>query len=263
MLGKLKESFLLRSLLYHVLKHTDTSRRISSGNSRLYFNAGTNFNLFFRKNALIEPGITSNIGYLIKERFIVYDIGANIGYYTILFSQLAKEGKVVAFEPDPVNFEYLLKNKKLNNLTNVTLVNNGVSSEMREFEFYQDITTGRTSSVETDAWHPNATKINKLTISTTTLNEAYKIYGKPDLIKCDVEGHEVEVLRGASNVLINQPVLILEVKDDNREQVARILLDYDYRFLNAELPIKDSAEPKTIIEFTNVLCINKDYMLHA
>src|SRR3990172_8277175 len=104
MLGKLKENFLLRSLLYHVLKNIDTSRRMSNGNSRLYFNAGTNLNLFFRKNALIEPGVTSNIGYLLKERFIVYDIGANIGYYTILFSQLVKKGKVIAFEPDPFDF---------------------------------------------------------------------------------------------------------------------------------------------------------------
>jgi FkbM family methyltransferase len=168
---------------------------------------------------------------------------------TILFSQIAKDGSVIAFEPDPANFKYLVKNKELNDLHNVTLVNKGVSSEIREFEFYQDITTGRTSSIETDAWHPNATILNKLTISAITLKEAYNVYGKPDLIKCDVEGHELEVLKGAGDVLVNKPIIILEVQEYNRKQVERILLDFDYRFLNAELPIEHVNNSAKIIEF--------------
>ena len=261
MISKLKESFLLRSLFYHVLKNLDTSRKMSGSDKRLYFNAGTNLNLFFRKDALIEPGITNNIKVLLKKNFTIYDIGANIGYYTLFFSQLANEGKVIAFEPDPANFKYLVKNKELNNLHTVTLVNEGVSSETGISEFYQDITTGRTSSIEVATWHPNATKLKKVSINKTTLDEVSKVYGKPHLIKCDVEGHEVEVLRGATEVLSSNPILMLEVKDVNRVIIKNILLDNNYQFFNAELPIEHANNSATIIEFPNVLCVHKDFII--
>lgn len=255
MLSKLKESYLLRSLFYHMLKNLDTSRKMSGSDKRLYFNAGTNLNLFFRRAASIEPGITNNIKGFLKKNFTIYDIGANIGYYTLFFSQLSSEGKVIAFEPDPVNFKYLLKNKELNNLINVTLLNKGVSSKSGMSEFYQDIRTGRTSSLEKDAWHPKATKLNKISVENITLNEASKVYGQPDIIKCDVEGHELDVLLGADKVLLNNPILILEVKEANREKVANILRANGYNFFNAELSISPEDKPIASIKFPNVLCL--------
>lgn len=259
MLSKLRESYLLRSLFYYMLKNLNTSRKMIGTDKRLYFNAGTNLNLFFSRIASIEPVITNNIKGFLRKNFTIYDIGANIGYYTLFFSQLVSEGRVIAFEPDPVNFRYLLKNKELNKLTNVTLINKGVSSKTGMSEFYQDVSTGRTSSLENDAWHPNATKLNRLVVENTTLNESSKVYGQPDIIKCDVEGHELEVLLGADQVLINNPMLILEVKETNREKVAKILRKNHYKFFNAELPLNPIDKPAACIKFSNVLCLKNTF----
>lgn len=258
MLNKLKENFLLRSLFYHLLKNIDTSRKVKYSNKRLYFNSGTNLNLFFQREASIEVGITNNLKSLIKSDFIVYDIGANIGYYTLLFSQIVINGKVIAFEPDKYNFKYLTKNKKLNDLANVTLIGKGISSDIGESIFYKDINTGRTSSLEKDTWHPNATRIQKDNVSITTLDEVSNTYGIPDLIKCDVEGHEVEVLKGAEKMLSYTPILMIEVKDFNRKEVTKILSNYNYKFYNAELSYEQTSSPSTEIKFPNVLCIKKE-----
>lgn len=258
MINKLKENFLLRSFFYHLLKNINISRKIKGMDKKLYFNAGTNLNLFFQKEIIIEAEITGNFKELIKNDFIVYDIGANIGYYTILFSQFANEGNVVAIEPDKFNFNYLVKNKELNALSNVTLLEKGISSKIGVSNFYKDINTGRTSSLEKDAWHPNATKIEKDIISLTTLDLISNTYGAPNLIKCDVEGHEVEVLKGAEKVLSGNPILMIEVKDFNRKEVSKILSSYNYRFFNAELPFEKSTLPSIEIEYPNVLCIKKE-----
>lgn len=258
MLSKLKENFFLRSFFYNVLKHKDTSRKVNGYNKRLYFNAGTNLNLFFQRKALIEADISNNLKILLQPDFIVYDIGANIGYYTVLFSQIATKGKIIAFEPDKFNFKYLLKNKELNNLENVILVDKGVSSVDGDSVFYQDINTGRTSSLEKNAWHPNAAKIKTEKIEKITLDNASKIYGRPNLIKCDVEGHEVEVLRGADKVLSNKPILMLEVIESNRIMVTELLKKYHYIFFNAELPFNFDMQSTPSIQFPNVLCINEE-----
>jgi FkbM family methyltransferase len=258
MINKLKENILLRSFFYHLLKNIDTSRKIKGIDKRLYFNAGTNLNLIFKKNILIEAEITENFKKVIKSNFIIYDIGANIGYYTVLFSQFASSGKVIAFEPDKFNFNYLTKNKDINNLSNVSLIDKGISSTISELVFYKDISTGRTSSIEQDAWHPNATKIKKENIFSTTLDKISETYGIPNLIKCDVEGHEVEVLKGAHKVLSSNPILMIEVKDCNKIEVTKILTSYNYKLFNAEIPLEKLTKPSIQIEFSNVLCLKKE-----
>ena len=67
---------------------------------------------------------------LIKEGDTVVDLGANIGYYTLILAQLVgKSGHVYAFEPEPSNFEILSKNVKENKHDNVTLVQKAISDK--------------------------------------------------------------------------------------------------------------------------------------
>ena len=74
-----------------------------------------------------EPYETKLILKQTKKGDVVVDVGANIGYYTILLAdKVGKNGKVYAFEPDKLNFEILVKNIKANNLKNVIAVNAAV-----------------------------------------------------------------------------------------------------------------------------------------
>ena len=76
-----------------------------------------------------EPFITAFVKDMIKEGDIVIDIGAHIGYYTLLFSKLVgKTGKVFAFEAHPDNFTLLKQNVETNGYTNVVVENKAVSN---------------------------------------------------------------------------------------------------------------------------------------
>ncbi|MEW6535514.1 MAG: FkbM family methyltransferase [Candidatus Auribacterota bacterium] len=99
---------------------------------------------------------------IIKQGDVILDIGANIGYYTLLFAKLVgKKGKVYAFEPDPYNFSILSHNIRLNGYTNVVLLNKAVSDENGTISLYLSEdnfgdhrisnTEGRTHSVQVEA----------------------------------------------------------------------------------------------------------------
>ena len=78
---------------------------------------------------LFEPFETHLLRREIRPGDVVLDIGANIGYYTIQFAHLVgARGKVVAFEPDSVNFNLLEQSVKANRLSNIELVNAAISN---------------------------------------------------------------------------------------------------------------------------------------
>ena len=78
---------------------------------------------------------------LIKESVqqgdVVLDLGANIGYYTLIFARLVgPQGRVFAFEPDPENFRLLERNVKENHYTNVVAINKAVSNKTERLKLY-------------------------------------------------------------------------------------------------------------------------------
>lgn len=84
-----------------------------------------------------EPFETQLVKAHLRPGAVVLDIGANIGYYTLLFSQLAgKEGKVFAFEPEPRNLAILKRNIQINGLRNVVLVEKAVSNRAGRIQLH-------------------------------------------------------------------------------------------------------------------------------
>lgn len=135
---------------------------------------------------------------IIKPGMSVLDLGANIGFYTVLFSKLVgKNGKVFAFEPDAKNFKHLEKNTKA--LYNTVIEKKAVSDKTGEINFYiskdlnvdhqsYDIGEGRdyekADAVALDDYFPDNIKI--------------------DFIKIDIQGYEPIALKGMSKI-IRQP----------------------------------------------------------
>ncbi|RJP59817.1 MAG: FkbM family methyltransferase [Candidatus Auribacter fodinae] len=114
------------------------------------------------RNKMYKPAADRFVKSIIKQGDVILDIGANIGYYTLLFAKLVgKKGKVYAFEPDPYNFSILSHNIRLNGYTNVVLLNKAVSDENGKISLYLSEdnfgdhrisnTEGRTHSVEVEA----------------------------------------------------------------------------------------------------------------
>ena len=148
-----------------------------------------------------------------KKNDIVIDIGANTGYYSLRLSSLVGEnGKIIAIEPDPQTFDTLTKNCKLNNISNVNTHNIAISDSKGEIIFHQSIFHSGTSSMFAN--EKDKSEMKELIIKTTTLDELVKEkYKQIAWIKIDVEGAELEVLKGSSTILSKTKNIIIEVHE--------------------------------------------------
>lgn len=133
----------------------------------------------------------------------VYDIGANVGYYTLLASRIAGPmGRVFAFEPFPDNVAKIEQQLRLNHAQNVTIVPVAVSDGDGIAHFQ----TGLASEMGRLAHEGD------LTVRTVSLDEgiARGEWPLPDVIKIDVEGAESRVLSGAARLFsMHHPVIVL------------------------------------------------------
>jgi len=125
---------------------------------------------------------------------VIWDVGANAGATTYHFSKaVGDSGRVIAWEPDPFNFSYLLKNISLHSLSNVTAVNKALSGTTGTALFDMDGSTGAGISEHL----VYSQKANRSAVETLSFQDACAQYGVPDFAKLDIEGGEVDVIRGA------------------------------------------------------------------
>jgi FkbM family methyltransferase len=162
-----------------------------------------------------------------KQGDIVVDIGAAFGFYTIISSKrVGAQGKVVAIEAHPSNFEMLNRNIKLNQLTNVIPLNYAVYSKETKLKLYNNysIMHERIGEPTTKFVEANANTLDYI------LQQQQVIH--VNWIKIDVEGAELEVLKGASNVLSKSKdiALLIEVHGpDNYIPIIEFLNLYGFK----------------------------------
>ncbi len=150
---------------------------------------------------------------------IVFDIGANVGFYTLLASVLVgPQGRVFAFEPVPSNLFYLRKHLRINAITNVEVIEAAVS-ECGGTASFEEGPTSRRGHISSQG---------KLQVKTVSLDELI-LRGEtpvPDYIKMDVEGGEMLVLWGAKSMLANRrPTLFLTTHGPSLHQQSCQFLD--------------------------------------
>lgn len=141
---------------------------------------------------------------------IIIDIGANIGWYSLNLSKYIPHGRIIAFEPIPGIFKHLKKNIELNNIVNVEAQNFGLSNKTGVLEFYYDPKFTAATSLRN--LHENE-KLKKIRCRVRRLDD-FILQATPriDFIKCDVEGAELFVIKGALETLKKtRPVLFLEM----------------------------------------------------
>ena len=143
----------------------------------------------YEKRLLFEARVCSSS--------VVYDIGAHVGFYTLLASQLVgPDGRVIAFEPVRRNLNYLRRHLEINHCVNVVVIEAAVSDRSGTAPFSQgvDYSQGYLSQTKDDIM-VNTVSIDELVMSGEI--------PAPDYIKIDVEGAELFVLRGAKSTLSN------------------------------------------------------------
>jgi len=171
----------------------------------------------YRYDSIVEP----------KLGDIVFDIGAYVGDTALWFSKaVGPQGKVYAFEPEPFNFEKLKVNLEQNRVTNVIPMQLAVSDKEGEMR----VAGGGSSSIMTQAGSGTSVKV-------TTIDEFVQANKLPqvDFIKMDVEGHELNVLKGAAETIKTfEPSLALSAyhRGDDLVVLPKLLLalNPEYKF---------------------------------
>jgi len=156
---------------------------------------------------------TSLIEQIARPGMTVVDIGANIGYYTlILASRVGKMGKVYAIEPEPTNMMLLQRNIQLNRLSNVVCEQTAVLDYEGQVTLYlSDINHGdhRVFDAADDDRFNAGTPRNQISVRTIVLDRYLANVGaQVDLVKMDIQGAEMLALDGMVNTLSN-PNLVL------------------------------------------------------
>jgi FkbM family methyltransferase len=210
---------------------------------RVLFGAGRGlrlrFNLLDHPALLLgtyEPHVVRAMREHIRQGAVVYDVGANVGYLSLLAARFARPGLVVAFEPDPTNRQMLEANLRDNGaLSQVDPRAVGCCTGVVKFATYRyslvnhEVTTAR----------PAADDAHVLTLESVSLDAFVYDEGNepPSFIKIDVEGGELNVIAGAERLLREvRPTFVVEVREDTwpaiRERMGAA--DYSWELLSGE-----------------------------
>jgi len=159
-----------------------------------------------------EYGTAHLMQKLIEPDWVCVDIGANRGEYTVIMARHASRGHVYAFEPvDPI-YERLGANVQLNRLDNVTTAHKAIHRYDGMCSFFVNPYRGNSglSSLSPSEYYAGE-GLEEREVPCVTLDVALESIKKIDLLKIDVEGHEIDVLQGAEHILDSlQPTVIFE-----------------------------------------------------
>ena len=186
---------------------------------------------FNRNGLILEVDISDYIGHftyfgfedkaaeglfkLAKEKEVIFDIGANIGFTSLSLAQSSNNltSKVYAFEPDPYNYSKLIDSINLNPNYVVSPENVGIGDTVENLK----LAINTANNLGGNRINKNATE-NYSIIPVTTVDifvESRKI-PRVDLIKIDIEGFEMNALKGAEQTIkLHKPILFVEVNNEN------------------------------------------------
>ena len=173
----------------------------------------------------VEEPVQTALRRVLRSGDVFFDVGASVGFFTLLGARLVgPRGTVVAFEPHPATVQELRQNVDANALDNVLVLPQAVSS--RRGDAVLELRHGARSSLA-DA--PVATG-RVAHVATTSIDDFVAIHPVlvPAVVKIDVEGHEVDVLRGMRGTLSqHNPFIICEMHGKN-EAFSRMLTEVGY-----------------------------------
>ncbi len=174
----------------------------------------------------------------LRPGLVFYDVGANVGYYSLLAAKYVDNtGEVIAFEPFPKNIEYLSHHILLNRLTNIKIIPKALSDHSGKDKFF--------CGNEASSCHINPEGNIEVTVSTLDAILKEESIRPPDIIKVDIEGSEIDFLKGAVNILkINSPLIFMAVHSPQLfvllfKTITELKLPYVIRDLNGEIISKD------------------------
>lgn len=219
-----------------------------------------------------EPVETKLVTELVRPGMIVFDIGANIGYHTLLFAKLAgPDGHVFAFEPDPYSYSLLVKNIEANKYTNVSAYPLAVTDQAKQLKLYRSSLSNLDHRIVAHSQTEDT-----ISIKGVKLDEFPDVSDcVVDFIKMDIQSAEGWALEGMKDIVSrSKNVMILtefwpaglEHSQYGAEKFLRQLASMGFELVDVKDDVGSAPEsieqltkryPSNLIDHTNLLCLRK------
>lgn len=185
------------------------------------------------KLGIYELNVQDALTRYVAEDDVVYDIGANFGFHTLLASRLVgNQGQVIAFEPLPENLKTMKQFLSLNCCSNTLCRQEAISSTSGMVKFYASESPAQASLQPAQG--------PAVEVASVTLDDVVKTTRRPDFVLMDIEGAEVDALDGAAGLLRSPqpPKLMIEVHgQQNFELIKEKLGSASYSFIVVKPPL--------------------------
>lgn len=169
-----------------------------------------------------ENDLLNQLAEILPKDAVIMDIGANIGNHTLYWAIENHAKKIYSFEPIAQTFAILAKNIEINHLQNIVQAYNfGLSDQTSKARItsFNSANIGATTLAQSDTGNIELRALDDLDIRED----------KIDLMKIDVEGHEIFALRGAQKTIRKyKPLIFIEIFDENKSKVFKFFDDLGY-----------------------------------
>jgi FkbM family methyltransferase len=189
-----------------------------------------------------EPDVQLAFSALLADGQVVYDVGAASGFYTVMAARrVGVQGRVIAFEPRPDNAGRVRYNADLNAFSHVETLELAVSDRegAERFSLGADANRGGLTAQHSDPLGSPAIEVRTASIDQLV---GERTIPAPHVVKMDIEGAEVEALRGARRTLTeHRPILLIELHGRGPE-VEELLLAHGYvsKVVEDDVPVSQT-----------------------
>jgi len=193
----------------------------------------------------LEVSVQEAFRRLLGPGDVLYDIGANIGFFSLVGAGFVEPGgRVYAFDPVPENADAVRANAALNRIDNVTVLERAVGAARGRDRLLrvEDLSW---SQLESQGWHPRT--VDAVEVEVVPIDElvASGELSPPTLVKIDVEGAELDVVRGMADTLArHRPAIVCELHDTAAAFV-ELMEGYGYSVENLEGTGPVAETPRT------------------
>lgn len=219
------------SIVINVLFRKMVFSSISTNGKKIYFDT-----LFCTKTflaAIYDFFIESNTLSILPKKPVIVDVGANTGQFLIAAKSYFTDAKIYSFEPNPEAFNILKKNA--DQFHSVHLYNYALADRRKSITFYINKNLSEWSTVLKPKDPENFSKLN---VQTDQLDSLLPKLSKIDLLKIDVEGAELAVLKGSIKTLKKSKYVMVEVslmresQDTGSSKTVMFLLKNNFRLFS-------------------------------
>jgi len=219
---------------------------ISVGGTAFYVTPSAGLKYLFKPMVAVDPNLLHCVHYIVNPGDVIWDVGANIGLFSFAAAaRCGARGQVVAFEPDVWLVQILRRSSAIQPSTSagVKVIPIAIASHasLRNFSIAK---RARASNTLANYGHSQMGGIaEEQVVPTFNLDWLLSNLPAPNVLKIDVEGAEVEVLRNQPRMLKEvRPVIICEVAGQNRDKVTNILNAAKYVLYDGEQPLKNASK---------------------